>query len=220
MDNKQFEYLTEPRDRRGEEPVDFELTDDAEFSAYQMHEMWRQEANQFGSPEDYARYKLPSTIVPVPEPLREIVGGWSLNLLSDEKWSQVAKLAEADAQVWEYVRMWITSGLVGSPMPDSLPNALLPVLRLELRGERKGRSKRPTAGYPDEVLRDVADQIRMRFGCGPFSKESLDALIAVTELSAETLIDKLKDAGKGTGKKSYRKKLTKRDKRQGGQQSN
>lgn len=212
MDDAEFKYLTQPRDRRGEDPsaLSLEIVDAGEQLAFHLHCVWCDEANRF-SPQKYANYKLCAKIEIKPEPLREVLRGFPLCLLDDAKMARVAKLAEEDREVWNYIKKWFLDGMTGDPKPHSVPRELTEVVR-QMAGDNKpkSRSKPPYVGISDEVIHDAATQLYKRYGYAPYSELCLEVLHKATGLSADTIREKLTDAGKGTAKKSYRKKKTKK----------
>lgn len=255
MDDKQFEHLTEPRDRRGEFPEasDLEINDSAEEAAFQMHAMWCQEANHFKTPEAYARSKLgcehyssekkqvqitvedesgQKSIVDFwvasrakepngyataetknrPEPLWELLGTTSLFMLNDEQWSSVVNLANCDGEVWYYVREWYMGQITGDPPPLVTSSILTPLVRDMVAGNKPdSQGKPPVVGYSDEMLLSVATAIQYRFGCSLSGR--ISAIGAATGLSEGRTREKLADAGKGTSKRNYVKKVKKRNKK-------
>lgn len=212
MNDTEFKELTRDRDRRGEDPTELnlEINDNGEQLAFEMHCIWCQEANHF-TPIEYAKHKLGQGIHGKPEQLQEITGILPLSLLSEDKLGIVADLAEKDGEVWFYLKEWFLNGLAGDPRPDLIPPALTSLVRLMINGEKPNTRSQPTViRHSDEAISAVARQLHSRYGYAPYSEACLEVLSEATGLSVATVEDKLRDAGKGTNKKSFRRKKRRR----------
>ena len=208
MDDEQFKHLTEPRDRRGERPQveKYDINTLAEDSAFNMHCIWCQEANDF-TPEGFALHRLTYICkgksgnelvsnyerVVMPQALREVVRSMPLSLLDQETQARVVALARVDGHVWHYVRGWILEGWLGDPKPESLTGSWLDLAREMISHPKPpSRAKTPQEIIPDTLLATVATEIHYRYGFAPTMPDCHKVIAKAVGLSVSTVEDKIK----------------------------
>lgn len=98
----------------------------------------------------------------------------------------------------------------GKPVTANVPERLMPLRQIILRGDKPKGGKRPKYGDADEALLEVALKMKELFGCTRYSGEALGALAAVTGYTEDAIRKKLLAAGKGTSKQSERTKVKRR----------
>ncbi|WP_138058602.1 hypothetical protein [Sulfitobacter geojensis] len=164
------------------------------------------------SPEIYAKFRFEEHEDIVPEALQQLLGHMTISRVPTEQLQEIAKLADEERAVSQYVLKWLCVGVYHNHKPDKIPVAFMPLVISALQnGGYQIVDDKAHFRYSDEQVRDVACLIHLHFGLSINGPEMWGAIGAALGKSPDSIRKKLLDAGKGIQKESRKKKLEKQN---------
>jgi hypothetical protein len=166
--------------------------------------------DRLDSAEKYAKFRFREHEDIVPEALQQILGPMTISRLGAEQLNEIAKLANEERAVSQYILKWLCLGVYHNHKPAEIPDAFVPLVISALQnGGFQAVDDKAHYRFSDEQLREVACLIHLHFGLSINSHEMWDAIGGAVGKSPDVVRKKLQDAGKGIHKASRKKKLEK-----------